>query len=245
MYEKRGTSSARRQKTRLFQPVIMIARQMTGNLMRLEEPRTEHRFAPGQIVCVIDDDGDLRRSLHFLLGTRDICVSPYPSGVQFLRELDSLKPAPILLDIRMPEMDGTQVLHELASRGISWPVIMLSGHGEIGLAVQSLKAGAIDFLEKPVSAKELLGAIETAFQHLAKRVAAQDTRGDAAGRLDQLTPREVEVLDLLCEGRSNKQVAFTLSISPRTVEMHRANALRQLNVRSLVEAAAVRTAAAI
>ena len=94
--------------------------------MRLEEPRTEHRFAPGQIVYVIDDDGDLRRSLHFLLGTRDICVSPYPSGVQFLRELDSLKPAPILLDIRMPEMDGTQVLHELASRGISWPVIMLS-----------------------------------------------------------------------------------------------------------------------
>ena len=178
-----------------------------------------------------------------MLETRGICVSPYASGAQFVREAGALKPAPIILDIRMPHMDGIQVLKELAEKGISWPVIMLTGHGEIGLAVAALKSGAIDFLEKPTSAKILLAAIDAAFDKLAMQVAAQGSRGEAAQRLGQLTPREVEVLDHLCEGRSNKQVAFDLSISPRTVEMHRANALRQLNVRSLVEAAALRVAA--
>jgi two-component system response regulator FixJ len=197
----------------------------------------------GDIVYVIDDDGDLRRSLHFLLQTRDICVSPYVSGVQFLNELDTLKAAPIILDLRMPDMDGTQVLRQLAARDNKWPVIMLSGHGEIGVAVQSLKNGAIDFLEKPVPAKELLAAIDVAFEKLRHEAVGDDRREQAAQRVSLLTPREGEVLDHLCEGRTNKQVAFDLSISPRTVEMHRANALRQLKVRSLVEAAALRRSA--
>ena len=213
--------------------------------MRSGVSHTNDQSLPDRVVYVIDDDGDLRRSLHFLLETRGMRVSPYSSGVQFLREVDALKPAPILLDVRMPLVDGTQVLEELTSRGILWPVIMLSGHGEVGLAVQALKSGAIDFLEKPASAKNLLGAIDAAFAHLALQVVAEGSRNEAAERLGQLTPREVEVLGHLCEGRSNKQVAFDLSISPRTVEMHRANALRQLNVRSLVEAAAVRSAAAV
>jgi two-component system response regulator FixJ len=213
--------------------------------MRLEKFDVDRRLSSGRVIYVIDDDGDLRRSLHFLLETRGISVSPYASGVQFLREVDALKAAPILLDVRMPQMDGTEVLEQLADRGISWPVIMLSGHGDIGVAVQALKSGAIDFLEKPASAKDMLNAIDAAFGKMAEHAAAHDARAEAAQRLDQLTPREVEVLAHLCEGRSNKQVAFDLSISPRTVEMHRANALRQLNVRSLVEAAAVRVAARI
>lgn len=197
----------------------------------------------GQIVYVIDDDGDLRRSLHFLLHTRGICVSPYASGAQFLREFDTLKAAPIILDLRMPDMDGTQVLRQLAARDNKWPVIMLSGHGEIGTAVQSLKYGAIDFLEKPAPAKTLLAAIDAAFEKLAHEAVGDDRRAEAEQRLSLLTPREREVLDHLCKGRSNKQVAFDLAISPRTVEMHRANALRQLNVRSLVEAATLRRSA--
>jgi two-component system response regulator FixJ len=211
--------------------------------MQTGEPleRPDQRF--GEIVYVVDDDGDLRRSMHFLLQTHGICVSPYASGVQFLNELDSLKPAPIILDLRMADMDGTQVLRELALRGNAWPVIMLSGHGEIALAVQSLKYGAMDFLEKPATAHDLLASIGAACEKLALAAAGDERRDQAAQRVSMLTPREIEVLDLLCEGRSNKQVAFDLSISPRTVEMHRANALRQLNVRSLVEAATLRRSA--
>ncbi len=193
-----------------------------------------------RVVYVIDDDNDLRRSLHFLLATRQICVSPFASGIDFLSSLDVLQPAPIILDIRMPRVDGTQVLAELAARQNSWPVVVLTGHGEIGIAVQSLKAGAIDFLEKPVSEDVLFKSIDAAFARLADQAEAVAEADRAVQRLASLTSREAEVLDLLCRGRSNKQVAFDLSLSPRTVEMHRANAFRHLNVRTLIEAAAVR-----
>ena len=197
----------------------------------------------GEVVYVIDDDGDFRRSLHFLLQAHGICVSPYVSGVQFLSELDTLKAAPVILDLRMPDMDGTQVLRQLAARKNKWPVIMLSGNNDIGLAVQSLKYGAVDFLQKPAAAETLLAAIDVAFEKLVHEEVGDDRRDQAAQRVSLLTPREIEVLNHLCEGRSNKQVAFALSISPRTVEMHRANALRQLKVRSLVEAATLRRSA--
>lgn len=199
--------------------------------------------APVKIVYVIDDDGDLRKSLHFLLGTRDLCVSPFASGVDFLTELPELAPAPIILDIRMPRMDGTQVLAELVARNNNWPVIVLSGHGEISVAVKSLKLGAVDYLEKPVTAPRLLESIDAAFGLLDRVQALEITREEALQRIALLTPREAEVVNLLCDGRSNKQVAFDLSISPRTVEMHRANALRQLNLRTVVEAVSLLNAA--
>lgn len=197
----------------------------------------------GAIVYVVDDDGELRRSLHFLLETHNFYVSPFASGIEFIGHVQNLRAAPIILDLRMPQMDGIQVLSELARRQIKWPVIVLSGHGEVAVAVQSLKLGAIDFLEKPASAADLLSAIERAFQQLTSDSADDNRRERAAARMAVLTRRELEVLDHLCQGRSNKQVAFDLSISPRTVEMHRANALRQLNLRSLVEVAELRSAA--
>lgn len=208
--------------------------------MKFDDPGKDLGSVKPRVVYVIDDDKDLRRSLHFLLATRQICVSPFASGTDFLSTLDVLKPAPIILDIRMPRIDGTQVLAELAERQNNWPVIVLTGHGEIGLAVQSLKAGAIDFLEKPVSEEILFHSIDAAFSLLAKQAYADEESNEAVRRLASLTSREAEVLDLLCRGRSNKQVAFDLSLSPRTVEMHRANAFRHLNVRTLIEAAAVR-----
>lgn len=211
--------------------------------MRFENLASDGPLKPGGMVYVIDDDSDLRRSLHFLLETRGIFVSLFASGIQFLGELNDLKPAPIILDLRMPQMDGLQVVSELSSRLIHWPVIMLSGHGNIATAVQTLQTGAIDFLEKPVSTSDLLKSINTAFERLASQSITESRRDEAAERVALLTPREVEVLEHLCKGCSNKQVAFELSISPRTVEMHRANAFRQLQVRSLVEAACVRTAA--
>lgn len=208
--------------------------------MRLDVVQPGTGSIAPRVIYVIDDDGDLRRSLHFLLETKSICVSPYAGGIQFLSDVATLRPAPIILDIRMPRMDGTAVLSELSKRQIKWPVIVLTGHGEVDIAVQSLKSGATDFLEKPVSADILFKAIDAAFDRLTDQSATDHCREKAAACIASLTPREGEVLRHLCEGHSTKQVAFDLSISPRTVEMHRANALRQLKVRTLIEAAALR-----
>lgn len=194
-------------------------------------------------VYVIDDDSDLRNSLGFLLETMGIGVIAYECGIQFLQELEQLAPAPIVLDLRMPEMDGTQILAELGKRENAWPVIMLTGHGEVGVAVQAIKAGAIDFLEKPVNDSILLAAIEDAFEKLAAHTTLKTSQESAAARLALLTKREREVLDNLCEGRSNREVAEIMKLSPRTVEMHRANALRQLKVKSLIEVASLKAAA--
>lgn len=191
-------------------------------------------------VYVIDDDQDLRHSLQVLLSTRQISVVAFGSGLEFLDDVSSLLPAPIILDVRMPQMDGIQILRELDARQVDWPTIMLTGHGEIRVAVDALKAGAVDFLEKPVSSEVLMTALEIAFDLVAKQDGMEAMTEMAATPFACLTPREREVLDQLCTGRSNKQAAYILSLSPRTVEMHRANALRRLKVRTLVEAAALR-----
>lgn len=190
-------------------------------------------------IYVVDDDSDLRQSLQFLLKSHQIQVKPFSGGMEFLSKLDALRPAPILLDIRMPDTDGTQVLAQLAERKNKWPVIVLTGHGEVGLAVSSLKLGADDFLEKPVESERLLLALEAAFGRLAAQLAADDRQAVVQQKLAALTAREYEVVSRLSAGSSNKQVAFELSLSARTVEMHRANGFRHLEVRTLVEAAAV------
>lgn len=140
-------------------------------------------------------------------------------------------------------MNGLQCLTELAARRIAWPVIVLSGHGEVSVAVKAVQLGAIDFLGKPDSAPELDDCLDRAFQHLDVQLSSGRSRKGAEQLMALITPREGEVLECLCQGLSNKQVAFALSISPRTVEMHRANLLRQLKSRTLVEALAVRNLA--
>ena len=211
--------------------------------MRFEDSEPMFKPTDARIVYVIDDDSDLRLSMRFLLKTMNVRSLPYADGAQFLRELETLQPAPIFLDLRMPIISGMEVLADLKSRKNDWPVIVLTGHGEVGVAVQAFKIGAIDFLEKPVPLTDLMQAIESAFYKLRQQTAVEGTRNEAAVRLALLTPREFEVLESLCCGRSNKQVAFDMSLSTRTVEMHRANAFRQLGVRSVVEALAIRTAA--
>ena len=189
----------------------------------------------GKPVYVIDDDADLRRSLHFLLETRHATVTSFRRATDFLEAIDSLAPAPLIVDVRMPRMDGLQLIAELKRRQVDWPVIFLSGHGDVTIAVRALKLGATDFLEKPVVAAELEACLEGAFKMLSGQLLSSDTKVQAARRWGLLTRRELGVLELLCEGSSNKQVAFKLQISPRTVEMHRASALRQLQVKSLPE----------
>ena len=197
----------------------------------MKEETLESRY-----VYVIDDDREVRRSISFMLGAVDISSHPFASGIDFIDALDDLKPGCILLDLRMPQIDGFHVMDELARRDVNWPVIVMTGHGEVSVAVRAMKLGAVDFLEKPFSEEALLGCLEQGFALLTERAAAAARRRDAAERVALLTARETEVLEGLLAGRSNKQIAQRLGISLRTVEMHRGNMMDRLEVTSLAEA---------
>jgi two-component system response regulator FixJ len=184
---------------------------------------------------VVDDDRDVRRSISFMLGAADLQSRPFASGPDLLDALPELQPGAILLDIRMPEMDGFQVMTELAQRGIEWPVVVMTGHGEVSVAVQAMKLGAIDFLEKPFGEDVLLASLDRAFVLLKDRGEKADRRRAAEDRIKLLSARESEVLRGLMAGLSNKMLARRLDISLRTVEMHRANMMDRLQVGSLAE----------
>ena len=184
-------------------------------------------------VYLVDDEEAIRRSEGFLLKTSGYIVRTFTSGDAFLAESNRLPLGCVLLDIRMPGLDGLDVQRVLNERGASFPVIILTGHADIALSVRALKAGAIDFIEKPFRKTELMEAIEEAFRQLDN---GDRYRLDAAAanvRLAVLTPRERDVLDGLVDGLPNKTIAFDLEISSRTVEVHRANLMSKLGVRSL------------
>jgi len=187
-------------------------------------------------VYVVDDDRDVRRSLSFMLGASDVRSHPFGSGEDFLDAIPDLQPGCILLDLRMPQMDGFHVMAELARREIDWPVIVMTGHGEVPVAVRAMKLGAIDFIEKPFSEEALLASFGNAFSLLDEREATGKRRRAARDRVTQLTSRETDVLRGLLAGESNKQLAQRLGISLRTVEMHRGNMMERLEVASLAEA---------
>lgn len=187
-------------------------------------------------VHVVDDDQSVRRSVGFMLKTSGYKVKPYASGAELLKEAKSLDPGCILLDIRMPGMDGLEVQQALHENGVSLPVIIMTGHGDVPLSVRAMKAGAIDFIEKPFEKEVLVTAIEDGFGLLQRADGRRDRAEEAAVRLQVLTGREREVLDGLAEGLPNKTIAYDLGISPRTVEIHRANLMRKLGARSLSEA---------
>ena len=196
-----------------------------------------------RIVHLVDDDEAVRRSAGFMLKTSGYKVSAYPSGVELLKEGKDLPPGCILLDVRMPEMDGLQVQEALKQRGIGHPVIVMTGHGDVPLSVRAMKAGAIDFIEKPFQKEALVSSIESGFDSLRRRDETRDMARDAMVRLRALTPREREVLDGLARGLPNKTIGYDLGISPRTVEIHRANLMSKLGVRSLSEALRIAFAA--
>ncbi|WRP30262.1 response regulator [Sphingomonas sp. LY54] len=189
-----------------------------------------------QYVYVVDDDRDVRRSISFMLGTTELKSRPFASGTDFLESLEELEPGCVLLDIRMPEVDGFQVMAELENKGIDWPVIIMTGHGEVSVAVRAMKMGAIDFIEKPFEEEVLLGSLERAFELLRDRGEKAERKRSARERISHLTTREREVLQGLMAGLPNKMLARHLDISLRTVEMHRANMMDRLQVGSLAEA---------
>jgi len=153
-----------------------------------------------------------------------------------LKTAPELEPGCILLDIRMPGMDGLEVQEALRSKGVTLPVIIMTGHGDVSLAVQAMKAGAVDFIEKPFEKAVLISAIDQALDQLKRSAASRERSDEALVRLQALTPREREVLDGLAKGLPNKTIAYDLGISPRTVEIHRANLMSKLGARSLSEA---------
>lgn len=187
-------------------------------------------------VHVIDDDRDVRRSLSFMLGAGEFQSRPFASGQDLLDSLPQLHPGCVLLDVRMPEMDGFAVMAELTARGNEWPVIVMTGHGEVSVAVRAMKAGAIDFLEKPFDEALLLASLDRGFELLEHRKEKGDRKRAADQRIADLSTREREVLCGLMAGLANKVLARRLDISLRTVEMHRANMMVRLGVASLAEA---------
>jgi two-component system response regulator FixJ len=193
-------------------------------------------MSEGKLVHLVDDDDSVRRSVGFMLKTSGHRVQSYSSGTELLKEATKLEPGCILLDIRMPGMDGLEVQQELQSRGVSLPVIILTGHGDIPLSVRAMKAGAIDFIEKPFEKGVLVAAIDEAFRSLSRSDSDRERAKIAMVRLQALTPRERDVLDGLARGLPNKTIAYDLGISPRTVEIHRANLMLKLEARSLSEA---------
>ena len=180
-----------------------------------------------------------------MLRTSGFDTRTYQSGVEFLKDVKHADAGCVLLDVRMPVVDGLEVQRELNDRGIALPVIVLTGHGDISIAVQAMKAGAIDFLEKPFEKAQLLVALDAGFAKLERREDAAVSAHDAEVRIAALTAREQDVLRGLARGHPNKTIAYDLGISPRTVEVHRANLMTKLEVRSLSEALRVAFAAGI
>jgi two-component system, LuxR family, response regulator FixJ len=198
-----------------------------------------------KLIHVVDDEDSIRRSVSFMLKTSGYEVETWNSGQAFLRDVKHAEHGCILLDVRMPEIDGLEVQRALAERGATMPVVIMTGHGDISIAIRAMKAGAVDFLEKPFEKAALIAAIEESFQRIADATNASARAADAQNILGVLTPRERDVLEGLAKGLPNKTIAYDLGISPRTVEVHRANVMTKLDVRSLSDALRIAFAAGL
>ncbi len=185
------------------------------------------------VVHIIDDDDALRESLVFLLRTAGIEGKGYASAKAFLDALPDLSLSCVITDVRMPDMSGIDLLRRLKELKIAAPVIVVTGHGDVALAVEAMKIGAVDFLEKPFDDEVLLASVEAALRQRGGQAKRDSERADIESRLAGLSPRERDVLGGLVAGRANKQIAFDLGISPRTVEIYRANLMNKMQAGSL------------
>ena len=185
-------------------------------------------------VFVIDDDEDVRDALVCLLRAEGIRARAFSSGVQFFDNLPDVPSACVGTDVRMPGMDGAEVVRRLTElKGHAWPVIVITGHGEVPLAVQMMKAGVVDYIEKPFEPNRLIEVVRGSFAHLDDVLVQEAEADQAARRLARLTPREREVFQALVEGRTNKHIANEMQISPRTVEIFRAKVMDKMEADTL------------
>ena len=184
-------------------------------------------------VYIVDDDKPVLSSLSALVTSRGYEVVPCSSAEAFLETFDMDEQACVLLDVRMPGMDGMALHEHLRRQGSRVPVVIVTGHGDVPIAVQAMKAGAIDFIEKPGTEEQLVGAIELAGDVMLNRQQDKEPSGVVAERLSRLTAREREVLDHLLMGKINKEIARDLGISQRTVEIHRSRIREKMEARGL------------
>lgn len=184
-------------------------------------------------VHVIDDDEASRQSLAFLLQTADMAVQTYPSATAFLDRIAEIAAGCIITDVRMPGLSGIDLLRRLKDMKIAAPVIVITGHGDVPLAVEAMKSGAADFLEKPFDDEALLASVRAALRRRGADEKRNAEQAEIERRLAALSHRERDVLSGLIAGRANKQIAFDLGISPRTVEIYRANLMNKMQAGSL------------
>jgi two-component system response regulator FixJ len=192
-------------------------------------------MSPEPTVFVVDDDPAMRDSLRWLLQSAGLAVEPYAAAEEFLSAYDPARPGCLVLDVRMPGMSGLKLQDVLAARRIQLPVIVITGYAEVPTAVRALKTGAIDFIEKPFSDELLLDRIRQAIAADRQTREAEARRAAAMERFVSLTPREREVMELVTTGKANKVIAAELNLSPKTVEVHRANVMKKMEVDSVAE----------
>jgi two-component system response regulator FixJ len=186
-------------------------------------------------VYIVDDDEAMRDSLQFLLGSADFSVTLFETASGFLNALPGLDYGCVVSDVRMPGIDGIELLQHLKAGSVKFPVIIMTGHGDIRLAVEAMKLGAVDFLEKPFEDDRLIVMIDTALRQAEAGARSEAAAHDIAARVASLSPRERQVMDGLIAGLSNKMIAREYDISPRTIEVYRANIMTKMQAGSLSE----------
>jgi FixJ family two-component response regulator len=191
------------------------------------------------VIHIVDDDKSFRRAISRLLKVSGYEVADYESATSFLRAIPDVKPGCLVLDVQMPSFGGLQLQEELAKLSHNWPIIFMTGHGDIPTSVRAIKAGAEDFLSKPVSKDMLLEAIERALVRYAGLREGQDQLNSLRSLIAMLTPRESEVFSLMVRGKLNKQIAHQLGTSERTVKAHRHRVMQKLQVQSFAEAVSI------
>lgn len=187
-----------------------------------------------KVIHVVDDDPAVRDSLAFVLGTADCAVRVYASALELLERANELEPGLVVTDVRMPGMTGLELIEKLKQIGVPHPVIVLTGHADVSMAVEAMKAGVIDFIEKPFDDAALLSAVQRGLAQ-GGAAKAQTERAEVLARLAQLTGREREVFDAVATGASNKSAGQLLGISPRTVEIYRANVMEKMQAKTLAD----------
>lgn len=182
-------------------------------------------------IYLVDDDAAVREALALLLSTYSMTVETFCDPETFLARVDPARPGCLLVDLRMPHISGIQLKEALAARGIDWPTVMITGHGDVNACRRAFKAGVVDFLTKPVDEQVLLDALHAAGRELDALLERRETRS----LLSTLTEREREVLDMVCRGWASKEIAAALGVSPRTIDAHRANIAEKLGTSSVAD----------
>jgi two-component system response regulator FixJ len=196
---------------------------------------TKSALTQDRCVYVVDDDEAVRDSLSLLLASEGYAVASFGLAREFLTGASALPAGCVIADIRMPGMDGLELRERLAAAGLDFPMIVITGHGDVPIAVKAMKAGVVDFIEKPFSTAAILESVKIAFARLYPTILQDWPLSEPAGKLALLSPREREVLNGLLAGLPNKSIAYDLAISPRTVEIHRARVMDKMGARSLSE----------